>query len=157
LAIYFAPFSAIAVSAAQDLWEVVAPADSFVVIRQVRFGQYSDAGDAAAELLGVTMARGYTVSGSGGSTITPINRSSITGALASGSTVERNNTTQANTTGGVVWAESWNVQASFLYLPDKDERLLIQPSERFVVSITAPADSITMNGTLVFEEIGRMA
>lgn len=155
MAIYYAPFSAVAVAAAQDLWEIVAPSDSFVIIREVRFGQYTDFGDAAAEILAVTMTKGYTTSGSGGGTITPVNRSPVTGALASTTTVERNNTTQANTAGTTVFADTWNVQTPYLYLPDRDCAFAINPGQRFVVSISAPADSITMNGVLTFEEIGQ--
>lgn len=155
MAVYTAVFSAVAVTAAQDLFEVVAPADSRVVIREVRFGQYSDAGDAAAELLGVTMNRGHTVSGSGGASVTPRNVSGHTGALTAGSTVERNNTTQANTNGVNVFADAWNVQAPFLFIPPEfDQRFVLEAGQRFVVSITAPADSLTMNGTIVFEEAG---
>jgi hypothetical protein len=155
MAVYTAPFSAIAVSAAQDLWELNTHASSRVRIREIRFGQYSDAGAAEAEILGVTMTRGYTSSGSGGSTITPVNVSGLTGALSAVTTVERNNTTQASTSGTQVFADAWNVQAPFLYLPaEDDQRFVIEVSTRFVVSITAPADGITLNGTITFEEIG---
>ena len=156
--VFVAPFSAISVSAAQDLWEIVAPSGSRVAIREVRFGQYSDAGDAEAELLGVTMTRGYTVSGSGGGTITPANVDGHTGGLASTTTVERNNTTQASTSGTTVFADVWNVQVPYLFIPpEKDQRFVIEASARFVISITAPADAITMNGTVVFEELGQGA
>jgi hypothetical protein len=153
--IYTAPFSAIAVSAAQDLWELNVHASTRVRLREVRFGQYSDAGDAAAEILGVTFVRGYTVSGSGGSTITPVNVSGHTGGLSAVTTVERNNTTQANTSGTVIFADAWNVQAPYLWLPaENDMRFVFEASTRFVVALTAPADAITMNGTLTFEEFG---
>lgn len=157
MAIFHAPFSAVAVTAAQDVFEIVASATSRVVIREVRLGQYSDAGDAAAELLAVTMTRGFTTSGSGGGTITPVNVSGTAGAASAGSTVERNNTTQASTSGTLIYADAWNVQAPFLWLPSQgDQVFLLEAGQRFVVSITAPADSLTMNGTLVFEEIGSL-
>lgn len=154
MAIFYAPFSAVAVSAAQDLWEIVPPADSFVLIREIRFGQYTDFGDAAAEILSVTAYKGYTSSGSGGGTITPVNRSPVTGAYVSTTTVERNNTTQASTSGTLIFADAWNIQTPFLYLPEREYAIAINPGQRFVVSVSAPADSITMNGVLTFEEIG---
>lgn len=156
MAVYSAPFSAIAVTAAQDLWEIVAPSDSLVAIREIRFGQYTDFGDAAAEILGVTMTRGHTTSGSGGSTITPVNFRAETGAASATTTVERNNTTQAATSGTVIFADAWNIQAPYLLIPaEDDQRFIIKASQRFVISITAPADSITMNGTVIFEELGQ--
>ena len=36
-------------SAAQDVFELVAPSDSRVAVRSISLGQYSDAGDAAAD------------------------------------------------------------------------------------------------------------
>jgi hypothetical protein len=39
-------FHNVAVSAAQDLFEIVAPATSRVLIHEVSFGQWSDFGDA---------------------------------------------------------------------------------------------------------------
>jgi hypothetical protein len=153
--VFTAPFSAIAVTAAQDLWELLAPTDSRLRIKEIRFGQYSDAGATEAELLGVTFRRGDTVSGSGGGTITPVNVKGHTGAGASTTTVERNNTTQASG-GTLVWADAWNVQAPFLYIPDDgDDRFTVEKATRFVVTLTVPADSITMNGTILFEEIGQ--
>lgn len=148
---YAACFSAIAATAAQDVFELVAPSTGRVAIKEVRLGQYTDFGDAEAEILSVLFLRGYTTSGSGGSTITPA--ALWSGHGASGSTVERNNTTVANT-GTVVTllADAWNIQMPFLWLPTRESGIILEASERFVVRITAPADSITLNGTLVFEE-----
>lgn len=70
-AVFSATFSAVAVSAAQDLFEIVAPNTSRVAIRSISLGQYSDAGDAQAEMLSVPLIRGYTTSG--GTSVTPIN------------------------------------------------------------------------------------
>jgi hypothetical protein len=153
--IYTAPFSAIAVSAVQDLWELNVHASTRVRLREVRFGQITDMGDAAAEALGVTFVRGYTVSGSGGSTITPVNVSGHTGGLSAVTTIERNNTTQANTSGTVMFGTTWNISGEFLWLPaENDMRFVLEASSRFVVALSAPADSITMYGTLTFEEFG---
>lgn len=155
MATYTAAFSAIAVSGAQDLWEILTTVNTRAFIKEVRFGQYSDAGDAAAELLGVTFKTGDTVSGSGGSTITPTNVRRDTGGATAESTVERNNTTQA-TGGTVVFADAWNTQAPFLYIPpDEESKIIVEKATRFVVTLTAPADAITMNGTITFEELGQ--
>jgi hypothetical protein len=103
----------------------------------------------------VLFARGYTVSGSGGSTMTPVTRSGLSVATAAVSTIEINNTTVANTgTPAVLLADSFNIAAGFRYYPSQEDAIILQPSSRFVVRITAPADALTMNGTLVFEEIG---
>ena len=154
--VYAATFSAVAVTAAQDLFEITAPATSRVLIRGIRIGQYSDAGDAAAELLSILILRGYTVSGSGGSAATPVNMGGWSGAPSASSTVEVNNTTVANTgTAVTLLADSFNVQAGFQYYPAPHDHMILDYSQRLVVRISAPADSLTMNGTLLFQEIGK--
>lgn len=155
MSIFTGTFSAVGVSAAQDLFEIVSPATSNVVIREIRVGQYSDFGDAAAEILSVQIIQGFTVAGTGGSTVTPSNVQRHTGAPSAASTVLANNTTVANTgTNTVMVADSFNIQAGWVYCPPREERIQLGPSQRLVVRITAPADSITTNGTIVFEELG---
>lgn len=154
--IYAATFSAVAITAAQDVFEITAPSSSRLLIREIRIGQYSDAGDAAAELLSILILRGYTVTGSGGTTLTPANMRGHSGTLAASSVVKANNTTVANTgTAVTLLADSFNVQAGFRYYPAPEDRLVVEPSVRLVVRITAPADSITCNGTLIFQEVGK--
>lgn len=160
--IYTATFKAIAVTAAQDLFELVAPSNSRVRIREIIIGQYSDSGDAEAEQLSISLVRGDTVAGSGGSSVTPNNVRGQSGAPTASSTVKRNNTTIANTSGVDIRSEVWNVQAPYIYAPDPprdgedDERITLALSQRFCVRLNgAPADSITVNATLVFEELGQ--
>lgn len=155
MAIFSAPFSAVAVSAAQDVWEIVAHANTRVAIREIRLGQYSDFGDAQAEILSVTIITGFTTTGSGGAAVTPVNLSRRTGGLSAVSTVARNNTTVAQDgTGTVVLADVFNVAAGWWYYPPEEERIIMEKSQRLVVRITAPADALTMNGTIIFEELG---
>jgi S-formylglutathione hydrolase FrmB len=152
--IYSATFTAVAVSAAQDLFEIAAPADAAVVLHSVRLGQSSDAGDAAAEMLPVQIVKGNTTSGSGGSAVTPTPLES--GYAAAGAAVEANNTTQASAgTPLTVVADAFNVQVGWQWIPTPEERIVLSPSQRAVVRLSAaPADALTMSGTLVFEEIG---
>lgn len=155
MAIFTGTFSAVAISAAQDLFEIVAPANSDVSIRKVMLGQYSDFGDAAAELISITVVRGFTTSGSGGTAVTPANIKGHTGAVASTTVVEANNTTVAQDgTGVTMLADTFNVAAGWYYDPPKDERIVVGAGKRLVVRITAPADALTMNGTIIFEELG---
>lgn len=148
-----ATFSAVAVSAAQDLFEIVAPSNRRVCIREIRIGQYSDAGNAEAEMLSILLMRGHTTTGSGGAAVTAAHLQSG-GGVRSQSTIASNNTTVA--TGGnpvTLLADSFNVQAGFRFYPVPDERLWLEPGQRMVVRITAPADALTMNGTILFEEV----
>ena len=157
MAIYVATFAPVVLSAAQDVFEIVAPASSRLMIREIRLGQYSDPGDAQAEMLSVQIIRGYTTSGSGGASVTPVNLSPVSGAAAAVATVERNNTTvAADGTGAVLLADTFNVMGGWRYYPVPEERIEVGVSQRLVVRITAPADALTMNGTLVYEEVGKV-
>lgn len=156
--IYSAQFSAVAVTAAQDFFEIAAPATASVVVHGWCIGQTSDTGDAAEELLRLETVRGEgtVTSGSGGTT--PTARPIVRGDSAAGSTVEANNTTRMATgTGTLITLPqyTWNVRQEYMMLYPPELRPVIRPSDRWTLSLpSAPADSLTVNGTVWFEEIG---
>lgn len=155
--VFTAPFSAVALTTnAQDLFFVTAPSNSRVAIREIRLGQYSEFGDAEAELLSLTVMTG-TTSVAAGSTITPRNVRSHSGAPTAGTSVSAPSTTLASTTSATVrLADVWNVAAGWWYNPPVAERLVLEPSQKAVLRMTAPNDAMTVNGTLVFQEIGKV-
>lgn len=148
---YSARFEEVSVSAAQDLFELVAPADMSVAIHGLVISQSSDAGDSESEQLNVLIHRG-SASGSGGSTPTPAPLA--VGDAASTVTVEANNTSQG-TEGTQIHAECFNVMAGLQIWWTPETRPIISPSGRLIVELqTAPGDALTMSGTIYFEEIG---
>jgi hypothetical protein len=157
MSIFTATFSAVAVTAAQDCFEIVAGSNTRVRILDCKLAQYSDAGDAAAEILSVQVIRGFTTTGSGGAAVTPVNLQPW--SRVASSTVARNNTTVAqNGTGAILVSDGWHVAAGWslrdsLMVPD-GKGIWLEKTTRLVVRITIPADSLTVNGTLVFEETG---
>lgn len=148
--IYRQPIEAEAVTAAQDLWEINAPSDAIVVIHKIHLFQNTDFADAEDEILLVEMSTS-SGSGSGGSTPTPIKNENSDAAF--GGTVEINNTTQGATK-TVIEPMQFSVRGGLFYEPVPSERKVIEPSGRVIVDIEAPADSITVHGVMVFEEIG---
>ena len=148
---YTAVFEEEAVTGAIDLFELVAPADMAVAIHGVMISQSSDAGDAESEQLQVLIHRGST-SGSGGTTPTP--RPLVVSTTASTVTVECVNDTQG-TEGVHIHAEAYNIMAGLTIWWPPEVRPIISPSGRLIVEQqTAPGDSVTMSGTIYFEEIG---
>ena len=148
---YAAVFESVAVTAAQDLFEINAPSNAVVRIHKIRISQSSDAGDAESEQLNVLIHRGST-SGSGGSTITPTPLS--VGDAAFGGTVKANNTSQS-TEGAFVDAPCFNVMAGLEIINTPETYIDISPSGRLIIELqSAPGDSLTMSGVVVFEEIG---
>lgn len=161
MALFFATFEDVVVSAAQDVFELVAPTGIRLALHEVLIGQHSDFGDAHAELLSIKLIRGHTTAGLGGSTPTIHTRSNHASATASSSTVLANNTTVASGgTAQTLISDTFNVAAGFVHRPrffehsNYDERILLQPGDRLAIRIEAPNDSLTCNGTIVFEEVG---
>jgi len=151
--IYTVVFSAVAVSAAQDLFEITPADDKPIEIVGIELGQSSDAGDAADELLQISIIRGHTTSGSGGSAPTPTPMSPA--EAAAGFTAEVNNTTVATTgTTTTLTTTCWNVRAGYIqWFPEGMRPSATQANTTIVVRQTAPADAITMSGTLYVREL----
>ena len=156
--LYTAVFKAIAVTAAQDFFEITAPSDSVVVVHEWGMFQTTELGDAAEEQLQITTNRGtnLTTSGSGGASVTPAPIS--VGDAAFGGTVERNNTTiMAVGTGSLTELEAmaWNIRVPFQRIYTPETRPIISPGYRWTLEMeSTPADSITISGYIIFEEVG---
>jgi hypothetical protein len=152
--IYTVQFNAVAVTAQQDLFEIVAPADAVVALHALHVSQVTEVADAAEEMLALLHKSGQTTSGSGGSTPTAIPL--LLGDAAFGGTVEANNTTKA-ADGTIVThhAWNWNVRIPFDMLWTPETRPILSPSRRGTIELaTTPADSVTMSGWVTIEEIG---
>ena len=152
--IYSLSFSAVSVSAAQDLFELVPATGKPIAIHEIRIGQSSDAGDAQDEMLQVSIIRGNATTGSGGTgSLTPVNMSQNDGACGI-TDAEINNTTVASTgTPVTLITDCFNVRSGWLYVPTPICQPVIAAATRVCVRITAPADAVTMSGTIVFEEL----
>ncbi len=153
---YAVTFEGVAVTVAQDLFEIIPASNKPVLFHGLYLSQSSDTGDAAEEFLRVTIRRGHTTSGSGGTTPTPVPLPSSAGAAA-GFTAEVNNTTVASAgTAVVLHSETFNIRAGLAYIPTPEARPGASAANtNIVVRLeAAPADSLTMNGTLIVEELG---
>lgn len=145
-------FTAVVVSAAQDLFEMLAAADTEYLISQVLLSQHSDAGDAMSELLPVQLIRGYTTTGSGGTAAVPANMKPS--GRASTLVAAKNNTTLATVgTPEVIISDAWNIQANYRHEPIRQERVHFRDGQRMVFRLSAaPADALTCSCTILFEE-----
>jgi len=152
--VYTVSFEAVAVTAAQDFFEITPGDDHPVVLLGMTIDQSSDVGDAAEEMLRYKIIRGHTTSGSGGSAPTP--RPLDPGDAAAGFTAEVNNTTiaSAGTTVDLV-AGAFNIRSGLaVFWPPELTPVANQGNTTIVVRLmAAPADSLTMSGTLYVAEI----
>lgn len=152
--LYTVQFTGVAVTAQQDFFELTAGAAMGFRIWSFYLSQSTEVGDAQEEGLSILLKSGATVSGSGGSTpaIVPVDF----GDAAAGLAAEANNTSRANT-GTIVThhAWNWNVRVPFQYIFLPEERPVMRVSRRCTLELaTTPADSITMSGFILVEELG---
>jgi hypothetical protein len=151
--IYTVQFGSVADTTAADLIELAPADDKPIAIIGLFMSQTSDFGDAQDELLSYKVIRGFTTSGSGGSAPTP--RPLEATDPAAGFTAETNNTVLASTgTEEILHSDAFNVRVGEkLWLPDGFEWRCNQTQTRIVVRLNnAPADSLTMNGTVYVRE-----
>ena len=143
-----------AVTAAVDLVEILTPAAVSAWIHRIKLSQSTEVGDAQEEMLQLAFKWGQTTSGSGGSAATPAKV--LPGDAASVLTCEVLNTTKA-TAGTIVtsWISDWNERVVFDEVFTPETRLFIGPSTRATIElVSAPADGVTICGTITVEEIG---
>ncbi len=150
---YSAVSQAVAVTAAQDLLSLLTTAACPIKVHYFSCGQGTDVGDAAEEILRIRIQRGMTTVGSGGSApaAVPLLRGGRTGL----STPRANDTTAA--TGGTIeqlWEENWNIRTPYIWMPTPAIQVDCGVSMRLAFNLVgAPADSITMSCTIVWEEL----
>lgn len=153
MAMQVSQFNGVAITAQQDLFELLAPTSTRVKLYMVKLTQTTEVGDAMEENLSILFKRGQTTTGSGGSTATPVALSAVD--TAGSSTVKANNTTKAS--GGTIVtfdADVWYERSPYLWLPVPEARPIITANTRMTIELaTTPADSITANGYLLFEEL----
>lgn len=154
--VYSVVFGAVSVSAAQDFFEISPADDKPVEIVGLMLAQtgVADVGDANEELLRIQIIRGHSTSGSGGSAATP--RPMNPSDTAAGFAAEVNNTTVASAgTGVTLHEDAFNVRAGYMnWWPEGMGPAATQANGTIVVRTTAPADAITLSGTLYVREAG---
>lgn len=152
--VYTVVFEGVAVTAVQDLFEIVAAAGKPLRILGLMLSQYTEEGDAQDELLRLRVRRGLTTSGSGGTAPTPAALSPSSSAASF--TAEVNNTTQASTGSPVtLHVDAFNVRAGYNLILPPEMQWEVAGSSRLTVELNeAPADSVTMNGVIYVMEMG---
>lgn len=165
MTVFTAAFSAVTLTNAggtQDLFELVPNGTTRLRLLEIELNQYSDFGDAQAEIVALLIMRGHTTTGSGGSAVTPVNLNPY--GRASVTTVARNNTTLASAgSPETILASGWHLQAGFIWRPPRSDppeefrrHIIVKPSQRLVIRLNSTlADDVTANGTVTFEEIGK--
>jgi len=147
--IYSVQFTDVAVTAQQDLFQIealVVPA----IVHAVYLSQSSDVGDAAAEGLSIQIRR-FTDAVTDDLATVQLDG----GDATQNADVAVNETTELVTGQEIIHSEAWNIAMPFVYLPPPELRPVIQVGNGIAINLnTTPADSLTMSGTVYFEEFG---
>lgn len=155
--LYQIPIPFTAQTAQIDFFELTAATGKPCRIHEFFLANSSDVADAQEEMLTLTLKRasGSVTSGSGGSAPTPVPLDPAD--TASGLTAEVNNTTKLAVGTGAITDErlyAWNVRIPMQIIFTPETRPLIVPGEKKVLELTTtPADSITLGGYVVVEEV----
>lgn len=152
--VYTVGFENVAVTAAQDFFEITPADDRRCKILALFLSQSSDVGDAAEEMLRVRVIRGHTTSGSGGSAgvAEPLDARYAAAGFAS----EINNTTIASAgTVDNLHNEAFNIRAGLALILTPEMQWTVDQGQLTLVVrlMAAPADSLSMSGTIYVEEI----
>ena len=150
---YSASFADVEVSALQDLFSLVVAVDEPVQLHACFISQTSDAKDAEEELLAIHIVRGNGTVGSGGSA--PTARALDPKVGAASATVRANDTTEASAgTEEIMHAEAFNIRSGWVFLPTPEMRIKADNTSDIIAVrlLDAPADALTMSGTLYWEE-----
>lgn len=154
--VYSINFDGVAVTAAVDFFEIAPADDKPVAIIGIMLSQSSDLGDAAEEILRVNVVRGNTTTGTGGTQgVTPAPVNSFNDAAA-GAACDTCNTTGASSgTAVTLFSHAFNIRSGMEhYFPPECRPTTSQAAGFLCVRLAAaPADSLTMSGTLFFEEL----
>lgn len=148
---------ATAETAAFDLFELVAGSSKGLILLSLDIGQTTEVGDAQDEQIAYTIKRfaGSYTSGSGGNTGVARPPTDSLSAAAT-FTVETMNTTQAAAGSGTLttlYQSTYNVRAGLYLVWTPETAFRCSVSEGFVVSIAAPADSVTFVATATVGEM----
>jgi len=146
---YSVSFTDVAVTTQQDLFQLEAKIVPAILLG-CTISQSSDVGDAEAEGLSI-LIRKFTdvVTNDVAEVKLDAGDSNANSNLAINETIELVTGTET------IHSEVWNIALPFVYLPIPEMRPVIQIDNGVAVNLnTTPTDSITISGTLYFEEMG---
>lgn len=140
-------FSEVSVSAQQDLFQIealITPA----IIHAVMISQSSDVGDASAAAVSLQIRRATDVVTDDLATV-QLDKGDATQTAD----VAINETTELVTGSEIIHSEVWNIALPFVWMPPPEMRIVIPVGDVVVVNMNT-TDTLTMSGTIYFEEVG---
>ena len=151
MTIHAAMIDAQAFTTATDIFEITATTTARLRIHQIDLCQTTDLGDAAEEVLRIGYYRAVTA-GSTGSALTENTYVDSNDGPATAAVVANRGT--ASTGGTLIQIIGWNIRIPLQYIWTPETRPVIELSTVSTFKlVTAPIDSVTVSGTLLWEEL----
>lgn len=149
--VYTVGFDGVVPTIGGDFVILQAASSSNIEILSVEVGQSSDAGDAEAEMLQVSLDR-FDVQGLGGTALTPAPHN--VGHAAAGGAYRQITSTQGHTNRTDVLHGVCQIMAGWFHRPDPDDRVWIPPNGFLSVEVlpTVFDDSLTFSVAVTFVE-----
>lgn len=144
---YTVQFTGVAVSAQQDLFQIealVTPA----IIHAVYISQSSDVGDSNAAMVSILIRRATDAVTDDLATV-QLDKGDATQTAD----VAINETTELVTGTEVIHAEDWNIALPWVWLPPPEMRIVVPVGDVVCINMNT-TDTLTMSGTIYFEEVG---
>jgi len=144
---YTVQFSEVAVSAQQDLFQIealITPA----IIHAVYISQSSDVGDASAAMVSIQLRKATDAVTDDLATV-----QLDEGDATQTADVAINETTELVTGQLIYHSEVWNIALPWVWLPPPEMRINVKIGEVLCVNMNT-TDTLTMSGTIYFEETG---
>jgi hypothetical protein len=151
--LYTIQFNNVAISAAQDLFGVLATANMAFKVHWIELGQKTLVTWEAKEVQLIRNPATVTV-GSGGAAATP--QKVNNGDSAATVTSRTNDTVSQNTSGtaAVLWSREWEFLNGFFWMPAPEQRPIISPSQGLQLKLgSAPSAAMTASGSMMIEEL----
>jgi hypothetical protein len=142
---------ALAFTTATDVFEITAAAGARILIHQLELCQTTDLGDAQEEVLRIGLYRGATA-GATGTALTEQPYGDSNDGAATAAVVANRGT--ASTGGTLLHIIGWNIRIPLekIWTPETRPVLELSTVGTFRL-LAAPVDSITVSGTLIWEEL----
>jgi hypothetical protein len=153
--IYRIPLVRTAVSAAVDFADILTAAGHVLWVHEIELNQSTEVGDAQEEMLQIAWRVGNTTAGTGGNSGVTAHPQMV-GDSASGLTIGTFRTTKATAGTAIsnpIW--DWPVRTRFEKIFTPEIQLFLPPGTRGCLElVTAPADVMTIGGTITVEIMG---
>jgi len=149
--VYTVGFNNVTLAAVQDLFSLLATANMAFEVHYVKFGQVTQSAIGGLRLRLRRLPATVTV-GSGGTAPTPA--PIFPNDAAATVTARVNDTVQATTSGTAIdLPDTWDLPFGYLWMPPESDRIIIKPSQAFIVSLDSTPGSLVANGHMAFGEL----